>query len=69
MHVPYNGVVFLGKDSSELNNGFPDNISSPPQMEDYKLGKSSSPRRHNKQNDELVNKLSLPVTWVFVNLQ
>jgi hypothetical protein len=38
-------------------------------MEDYKLGKSSSPRRHNKQNEESVNKLSLPVTWVFVNLQ
>jgi hypothetical protein len=43
------GVIFLGKDSSELNNGSPDNISSPPRMENYKLGKSSSPRRHNKQ--------------------
>jgi hypothetical protein len=62
-------VIFLGKDSSGLNNGFPDDVSSPPRMEDYKLGKTSSPRRHNKQNDESVNILSLPVTCVFVNLQ
>jgi hypothetical protein len=37
-------VIFLGKDNSELNNGFPDNVSSPPWMEDYKSGKPSSPR-------------------------
>jgi hypothetical protein len=37
-------VIFLGKDGSELNNGSPDNVSLPPWKEDYKLGKSSSPR-------------------------
>ena len=32
-------VIFLGKDNSELKNGFLDNISSPPWIADYKLGK------------------------------
>jgi hypothetical protein len=42
-------VVFLGKDSSELNNDSPDNVSLPPRMEDYKLGKTSSSSQYNKQ--------------------